>query len=133
MSEQPLANRTILIVDDDVESLNIASIFLGFYGANVITAKNGEQGLVKIKDATPDLVFADLAMPKLSGWQMLEQIKADPLIAMIPIVALTASANMGNREMALAAGFVEYLTKPFTPNDFKDHMDYFIELMDKNK
>lgn len=131
MSNQPLTGRTVLVVDDDLESLNIAKIFLEVYGASVITAINGEQGIEKIKEAQPDIVFADLAMPKLSGWEMLEQVRLDPTTATIPIVALTASASMGTRDKALEAGFAEYLTKPFSPVDFQRHMTYFIELMNK--
>lgn len=131
MGEQPLAGRTILVVDDDLESLNIASIFLGFYGAVVITAVNGEEGLAKIREFKPDIVFADLAMPKLSGWDMLAQIQSDLSISATPIVVLTASASMGTRDKALEAGFAEYLTKPFSPVDFQKLMDYFLQLMDK--
>ena len=129
MDEQPLKGRTILIVDDDAESLNIARIFLEFYGATIHTALNGKDGLAKIREVKPDMVFADLAMPKLSGWDMLTEVKSDPIISHTPIVVLTASASMGTRDKALEAGFAEYLTKPFSPRDFNDRLDVFIKLM----
>ncbi len=131
MGDLPFSGRTILIVDDDLESLNIATMFLEFYGATVITAVNGEQGLNQIRTSNPDMVFADLAMPVLSGWDMIAAVKSDPNIDTTPIIALTASATMGTRDKALEAGFADYLTKPFSPADFKTRMTFFLEIMNR--
>lgn len=131
MSDLPFNGRTILVVDDDLESLNIATMFLEFYGATVVTATNGENGLQQIRTINPDIVFADLAMPVLSGWDMLAAVKSDSTISTIPIIALTASATMGTRDKALEAGFADYLTKPFSPVDFKSRMSFFLEIMER--
>ncbi len=112
-----LQDWTILIVDDEPDSLEVASRVLRYYGADVHVATNGLEGYVMAKNLKNELKFVlcDLSMPVLDGWGLLYELSNDTATAHIPIIALTAHAMSGDRERAMAAGFHNYLIKPFTP------------------
>ncbi|MDX2076734.1 MAG: response regulator [bacterium] len=113
-----LAGKTILVIDDDPDSLEIAQTLLIKTKVNVVTAQDGAQAL-KILDATrPDYIISDLSMPNMSGWELIKIIKAERQWMDIPIFALTAHAMAGDRVKAIAAGFHNYLTKPLNPSTF---------------
>src|SRR5690606_32880896 len=87
----------VVVIDDEPDSLEVASRILRFYGANVYTASNGKEGLELIRHHRPKFVISDLSMPVMDGWEMLFEIQQDRHIAQIPIIALTAHAMMGDR------------------------------------
>lgn len=108
----------IVVIDDEEDSLLIAEIILLEYGANVHTASDGEEGLGVVRSVKPRFVISDISMPHMDGWGFIEALKADPEIANIPVIALTAHAMVGDRERAIDAGFHNYLTKPLTVDTF---------------
>src|SRR5947208_2708362 len=107
-----LRNQTILIIDDEPDSLEVAAILLELYGANVITASNGREGLELARKSHLLFIIMDLSMPEMSGWELVQALKKDRPTLEIPIIALTAHAMEGDRNRAIAAGFHNYLTKP---------------------
>jgi CheY-like chemotaxis protein len=113
-----LADWDVVVVDDEEDSLEVAEIILLEYGANVYTAFNGEEGLQVAREANPRFVISDLSMPVMDGWGFINAMKADGMLAEIPVIALTAHAMLGDRERAVAAGFHNYLTKPLTVDTF---------------
>ena len=113
-----LTGKTILIVEDEPDSLEVATLLLEMHGAHVVTASNGKEGLEATRKHKPVFVISDLSMPEMSGWQMLHELKKDRTTLGIPVVALTAHAMEGDRTRAIAAGFHNYLTKPLTPETF---------------
>jgi CheY-like chemotaxis protein len=113
-----LGGWTVLVIDDDPDALEIATMLLALYGATVITANNGKEGLESIKAHRPRFVVADLSMPEMTGWEMVGVMKNDRTILDIPVVALTAHAQASDRNRALAMGFHNYLTKPLRPETF---------------
>lgn len=113
-----LENWDVVVVDDEVDSLEVAARILKYYHANVYTATNGQEGLELIQAIKPRFVISDLSMPKMDGWGMLYEMQLDRELSEIPVIALTAHAMRGDRERALAAGFQNYLTKPLTPATF---------------
>jgi CheY-like chemotaxis protein len=113
-----LAGWTVLVIDDDPDALEVATMLLSLYGANVVTATNGLEGLAAIKKHKPRFVVVDLSMPEMTGWEMVANMKNDRTILDIPVVALTAHAMAGDRNRALALGFHNYLTKPLLPETF---------------
>ena len=113
-----LANWDILVVEDDPSSMQVASMLLSFYGAEVHAATNGDEGYKKAGEVQPKFILSDLSMPVMDGWAMIEKLQKDRALAHIPVVALTAHAMVGDREKAIAAGFFNYLTKPLTPSTF---------------
>src|SRR5689334_19529860 len=113
-----LLNWKVLVVDDDPGGLRLAQFMLGYYGAMVRLAWNGQEGFSMAHEECPRFILSDLSMPVMDGWDMLKKLRDDPVTATIPVVALTAHAMRGDRERALAAGFHCYVTKPLNPATF---------------
>lgn len=121
--ENILEGWTVLVVDDEPDSAEVASILLEMYGATVIVANNGRNGLEAIKKHRPRFVITDLTMPEMNGWEMTQALKLDDRgLASIPVIALTAHAMTGDRSRALGIGFHNYLTKPLQPETFVNQL-----------
>ncbi len=118
MSESLLKGWDVLVVDDEADSLELAQELLEMCGATIQTAANGREGLEKAIQKRPRFILSDLSMPEMSGWQLLGALKNDPRTKEIPVIALTAHAMQGDRELGFAAGFHNYLTKPLMPETF---------------
>ncbi|MGW2111871.1 HAMP domain-containing protein, partial [Streptomyces sp. NPDC001948] len=108
-----LANRRILIVDDDIRNVFALTHVLGRVGISVKYAENGREGL-EVLDRTPDvsLVLMDIMMPEMDGYEMIGAIRRTPRFADLPVIALTAKAMPGDREKAIASGADDYVPKP---------------------
>jgi CheY-like chemotaxis protein len=113
-----LQGQRILVIDDEPDSLEVASILLEMCEAKVITATNGREGLEMARKYRPVFIISDLSMPEMSGWEMANELKKDRSTIDIPVIALTAHAMAGDRNRAIAAGFHNYLTKPLKPETF---------------
>lgn len=129
ISRDILKNWDVLIIDDDPDSLEVATRILRYYGANVSTATNGQEGLDAVKAKRPTLIISDLSMPIRDGWAVIDALKRDRTTMDIPIIALTAHAMTGDRTRAISAGFHNYLTKPLTATTFvKDLLILLMEI-----
>lgn len=106
--------KTILIVDDEKKILDIVEAYLKKEGFNVFTAMDGEMGFEIFKDNIIHLVVLDLMLPKLSGEEVCERIRA---ISDIPIIMLTAKTDVEDRIQGLSIGADDYLTKPFSARE----------------
>jgi two-component system, cell cycle response regulator DivK len=102
----------ILIVEDNELNLDMLVRRLARKGYEVVSAVDGEQGLSMATTEQPDLILMDMSLPGMDGWEATRQIKADPVTQLIPVIALTAHAMVGDREKALRAGCDDYDTKP---------------------
>lgn len=102
----------ILIVEDNEENRDALSRRLQRRGFEVVMAFDGKLGVAAAKTESPDLILMDMNMPEVDGWEATRQVKADPATAHIPVIALTAHAMAGDRDRAMAAGCVDYHTKP---------------------
>lgn len=119
-------NMKILIADDDYDNRAILKEALEAAGCRVIQAVNGEEALDIAQKETPDLIFLDLSMPKLSGWEVAQQIRTISRVASTPIFAFTAHALQGDEVKARAAGCDEYVAKPCIPREVvKKVRDWF--------
>jgi two-component system sensor histidine kinase/response regulator len=103
---------TILIIEDDIDIQTFAFRVLELEGYNVLKAEAGSAGLKLLHDNHVNLVLLDIKLPDTDGWSMLEHIKADPVIATIPVIIFTASVGISQSDRAIAAGAAAYLTKP---------------------
>jgi CheY-like chemotaxis protein len=112
------SQATILIVEDNVLNLELATDLLTVAGYSIRQARSGEEGLRLAQLESPALILLDLRMPGLDGYGTLRALKADPRTAVIPTVALTAQAMAGDKEAALAAGFDHYISKPIDTQTF---------------
>ncbi len=113
-----LKSWTVLVVDDELDSREVACRILKFYGAQMSEAADGLQALARLETVKPNLIISDISMPNLDGWGLVYELNQDRATAVIPVIALTAHAIAGDRERAFAAGFHNYLTKPLTPATF---------------
>ena len=102
----------LLIVDDNEQNRDMLSRRLQRRGFDVLLANDGEAGLEMARAEKPDLILMDMNMPHLDGWEATRQVKAEPELASVPVIALTAHALEGDRERALEAGCADYHTKP---------------------
>ena len=109
MSDKP----TILIADDRPETVQLVHDLLMMEGFQVVTALDGQEALDRIRRYLPDLVLLDLNMPRLDGYEVCLQLKADPATADIPVLMLTAWAEPDQRVKGLQVGAEDYLAKPF--------------------
>ncbi|HEX2923285.1 MAG TPA: response regulator [Chloroflexota bacterium] len=112
-----MSRNRILVVDDEPGIVDIAKANLEGQGYQVIEAYDGENALLRIKEEKPDLVVLDILMPEMDGWDVLEQIEADPELSGIPVIMLTARVSDEDVLRGLETGAVEYMTKPFYPQD----------------
>ncbi len=103
----------ILAVDDVPQNLDIVQMRLQAHGYEVITAADGEEALVRVRQDEPDLVLLDIMMPKLDGISALRQLKQDAALRFIPVILLTAKSDTADVVAGLEAGGDDYLTKPF--------------------
>ncbi len=102
----------ILLVEDNEMNRDMLSRRLTRRGYEVIIAEDGELGVELAGSATPDVILMDMSLPKIDGWEATRMVKANPVTAPIPVIALTAHAMAGDREQALGAGCDDYDTKP---------------------
>jgi CheY-like chemotaxis protein len=105
--------RTILFVEDTSEQRDLLAMFLGMNGYHVEVANDGIEGLAQARKYKPDLILLDLGMPKMDGYQMMEELRADEALKSIPIVVISAWTAAVHRERAEAAGADVFITKPF--------------------
>jgi len=116
----------ILIIEDTEISLELMSYLLGAFGYIVRTAADGELGLESARSDPPDLIICDIQMPKLDGYEVARQLKEDPALRRIPLIAVTAMAMVGDCEKILASGFEGYIPKPIDPEQFVAAMEGFL-------
>ena len=109
---RPLTNAAVLLVEDNDINRDMLTRRLTRAGLTVIGAADGQTALDRMRSDSPAVVLMDMTLPVLDGWEACEQAKADPDIAHIPIIALTAHAMATDRERAMNVGCSEYETKP---------------------
>jgi two-component system cell cycle response regulator len=114
-----MKHPTLLVIDDNEINLALINYMLGSAGCEVCAASQGEQALELLSRRHDfDAILCDIQMPVMDGYAFARRLKADPALAHIPLVALTALAMVGDRERILASGFDAYLSKPIEPASF---------------
>ena len=109
-----LAGVRVMVIDDSNTIRRSAEIFLMQAGCQVILAENGFDALAKIADHEPDLIFVDIMMPRLDGYQTCALIKKNPRFGVTPVIMLSSKDGLFDRARGCMVGSDEYLTKPFT-------------------
>jgi signal transduction histidine kinase/CheY-like chemotaxis protein/HAMP domain-containing protein len=114
LSKMKKGNPVILVIEDNPDNMvTIKSILKDKY--KILEAADGEAGLNMALTQLPDLVFLDMALPKMDGYMVVQKMKADKRVCHIPVIALTALAMKGDREKILEAGCDDYISKPIDP------------------
>jgi DNA-binding response OmpR family regulator len=119
MARMPLS---VLVVEDDPVILRLLEVNFEMEAFAVRSATNGREALDAVRSSRPDVVVADIMMPVLSGLDFLAELRADPAIADVPVVFLSAKAQAGDVRSGLAAGADDYITKPFEPLDLVERV-----------
>ena len=115
MSETPpLSGIKVMVIDDSNTIRKTAEIFLLQAGAQVVLAEDGFDALAKINDHQPNVVFCDILMPRLDGYQTCALIKKNAKFAATPVIMLSSKDGLFDRARGRMVGSDEYLTKPFT-------------------
>jgi DNA-binding response OmpR family regulator len=113
----------VLVVDDDPVIVRLLEVNFEMEGFIVVCAVDGADGVEKARAEHPDIVVSDVMMPKLNGLELCAALKADASTATIPVVLLSAKAQVTDIRAGLDAGADDYVTKPFEPLDLIDRVN----------
>ena len=108
-------SKRILVVEDTENNRRILNDLLTNAGFEVVEAGDGEKGVAMAAESRPDLILMDIQLPVVDGYQATRQIKSNPILRQIPIIAVTSYALSGDEAKARAAGSDGYVAKPFRP------------------
>ena len=117
----------VLVVDDEAPIRLLCRVNLEAEGMEVLEAADGESGLATARAERPDVVLLDVMMPGMDGWQVAEHLLEDAATNQIPLVFLTARAELRDRARGLELGGVDYITKPFNPVELASVVEALLE------
>lgn len=121
--------QTILIIDDNSANLVFLGEYMKLWGFDYMVADNGESGLRKAgKGGDPDLILLDVFMPVMDGFEVCRQLKSNPSTAEIPVIFLTANNDESDKVRGFETGAVDYITKPFYPQEVLARINRHLEL-----
>jgi CheY-like chemotaxis protein len=109
----------ILIADDNQQNCELLEAYLADGDYDIVFAYDGRQTLDRVAEKTPDLILLDIMMPKLSGYEVCQRLKAEPATRDVPVLMVTALNEAGDIEKAVAAGCDDFLTKPVNSLELK--------------
>lgn len=112
--DRAISDLKVLVVDDSRTICRTAEVLLGEEGCTVITAEDGYAALAKVVSEKPDLIFLDIMMPRVDGFQACAIIKNNPNYKDLPVIMLTSKDGLVDRARGRLVGATYYLTKPFT-------------------
>ena len=123
--------KRVVCIEDEPEMIDLVRLILGRKGFEVIGANGGIEGLETVRREKPDLILLDLMMPDMDGWEVYQQIKADPELKDIPVVVVTAKAQSIDKVLGLHIAKVDdYITKPFGPQQLLESVEKNLGLID---
>ena len=120
-------NRKALVVDDNALNLELVTDLLESAGFEVIQAARARDGIELAQIERPDIIFMDIGLPEMDGYQALNALKSDVATRSIPIVALTAFAMEDDKTRAIEAGFDSFITKPIHTRSFSSNVQRIID------
>jgi two-component system response regulator RpaA len=121
---------SILIVDDDPDICEIVQVNLEGAGYEVTCAHDGASGLRVALELTPDLIILDLLLPELDGWEVLDRLSKDSRTEDVPVIVVTCRTDDQDVLRGLTTGAVEYVTKPFYPEDLVASVKILLDVLD---
>lgn len=126
MAQANLAGTRVMVIDDSNTIRRSAEIFLKAAGCEVILAEDGFDALAKIADLLPQVIFVDIMMPRLDGYQTCALIKRNAKFKSTPVIMLSSKDGLFDRARGRMAGSDQYLTKPFTQDSLIDAVNNYI-------
>lgn len=126
MASEP---KRVVCIEDEPEMIDLVRLILGRKGFFVIGANGGIEGLETVRREKPDLILLDLMMPDMDGWEVYQQVKADPGLREIPVIVVTAKAQSIDKVLGLHIAKVDdYITKPFGPQELLESVEKILSL-----
>jgi len=122
----------ILVIEDNTANLDLMIYLLQAFGHTTYAAEDGQAGLEKASAHHPDLIICDVHMPKIDGYGVVRQLKQDPALRDVPVIAVTALAMVGDRDRVLQSGFDGYLAKPIDPETFIRQINPYLDSKDQS-
>jgi two-component system cell cycle response regulator len=116
----------ILVIEDNPTSRELVAYLLGKRGHAILAAADGADGLRVLREQPVDLVLCDLQMPRVNGYDLVQQVRADAKLRGLVVLAVTALSMPGDRNKALDAGFDGYFSKPIDPTTFVGQVEAFL-------
>lgn len=117
----------ILIAEDEPDIRDLIKFTLNFAGHEVIVTTNGEEAFEKSKETIPDLIMMDVRMPRMTGYEACKRMKENDVLKFIPVVFLSAKGQDSEVAAGLEAGAVEYILKPFAPDQLSETVNRLLE------
>jgi twitching motility two-component system response regulator PilG len=131
VSEGAPSAAKVLVIDDSNTIRRSAEIFLRQGGYEVVLAEDGFDALAKVNDHDPQLIFCDILMPRLDGYQTCAIIKRNPRFAHVPVIMLSSKDGLFDKARGRMVGSEEYLTKPFTKEQLLRAVEQFSRYAEK--
>ena len=123
----------VLVIDDEAPIRLLCRVNLEAAGIEVSEAEDGKSGLDVARAERPDVILLDVMMPGMDGWQVFEQLLQDESTSKIPIVFLTARAELRDQARGLELGGVDYVTKPFNPLNLAPLIEDLLERVERGE
>jgi DNA-binding response OmpR family regulator len=123
----------VLVIDDEAPIRLLCRVNLEAAGMEIIEAEDGPSGLEAARSERPDAILLDVMMPGMDGWQVLEELLDDERTNDIPIIFLTARAEVRDQARGLELGGVDYITKPFSPVDLAPLVEDLLERVQRGE
>jgi DNA-binding response OmpR family regulator len=117
---------TVLVIDDDPVILKLLKVNFEIEGFEVLSALDGREGLAQAKGQRPNVVISDIMMPGLDGLQVLSALKDDPDTEDLPVILLSARAQVADVQRGMELGADDYVTKPFDPLELIDRVNAIV-------
>jgi DNA-binding response OmpR family regulator len=118
---------TILVAEDERDIRDLITFTLKYHGFEVITADNGEQALQLAVEAKPDLLLLDVRMPRLTGYEVCQQVKQRDDLRHIPVVFLSAKGQESEIVQGRKIGAADYILKPFSPQELAERLKALLD------
>jgi DNA-binding response OmpR family regulator len=123
----------ILIAEDERDIRDLITLTLRFAGHEVVAAVNGEDAYNKAQEVNPDLIMMDVRMPRMTGYEACRLMKEIDELKQVPVIFLSAKGQESEVSAGLEAGAVEYILKPFAPNQLTDRVAAILEKYKKEE
>jgi len=118
--------KTILVIEDNEQNLYLVTFILEKNGYKVISARDGREGIDLACEVIPALILLDIQLPVMDGYAVARELRKNPALDNVPIVAVTSYAKTGDREKALAAGCTGHIEKPINPETFIKDIEQYL-------
>ena len=123
----------IILIEDNEQNRYLATFLLDQHGYAVVSASDGPAGIALAKTVKPALILLDIQLPLMDGYAVARELRNNPVLRDVPIIAVTSYAMVGDREKSLAAGCNGYLEKPINPETFVTEVERYLKTTRKEK